>query len=283
MHAHVLVVVPDAVNVLHAYERLVEVMDPFGSPDRQEPRDQYYWTGWGLGGGAHGYWQLRPGVLAGAVPSRMRGPTILHEGKVIGADTVQEVDALCAAMLGHFPYGGDDPTHSFEGRADLARKGDIDFAAMRTLAAMEAETSYDSYERVTDGLEPVPRWEEYRDTRLADKGFEPYHNGFSQLGPEWAAMGEIRREYDRLPWIKALAEAKLMPWFGEPHDIWDQGREALVQQAVDSVLDPRALVADGTWHEPGPDQDWPTWLGMVRRRVEGLSDDAWLAILDIHR
>lgn len=152
------------------------------------------------------------------------------------------------------------------GYADSALKGDIDFEAMKTEAQRKANLVYDKIERF--GTERGASWKEIRESV--------------------SSVDEARTLYHAQPWIQALQKADLMPWNGDPHELF-ASREHYVEDSVLREITTWAVLKDGQWHEYGKmgwwgmssddDDDWPR---RCMELIESLPDDTLLTIVDCH-
>lgn len=158
--------------------------------------------------------------------------------------------------------------------ADVALRGQIDFATAREKAVAEAHERYDKFERVTEGITPPAPWSEFR----------------ALFGDD---IDAARRAWRDNPWIKALRSNDLDS-FDDTHETWavgQGGRETVVANARNAVYVPYAYVRDGKWHERGT-MGWfgisrdevprDFWLEQVATMFDELSDDTLITALDCH-
>lgn len=232
------------------------------------------WDWYALGGRWRGYFQAKEGVkVSYPTPQSRLFPT---RDNALGA--VPEDDGEAVAILGESGTFGDPEGESMEGRADLIRKGDIDFDAMRSLAGTKAEMMYDKFESVTADLPVPPTWSEVRATYEGEEG----------------GMDKARNEFNDYLWVQALKENDLKPFLCDIHDYWcvnAGGREAFIKRAQCDAVSPYAVLMDGQWHEKGT-MGWfgmssdemsdEEWAQKVSDLIDGLEDDVWLAVYDIH-
>ena len=269
----------------------------FGYRSTYNPQSQWDW--WELGGRWHGYLQLKPGVKVGARRRAFLLPPVgTDQGRVNAENSVPAADETCVAILGPGGVFGDDPTENFEGRADLARKSDIDFDARRTLAAQQAEVTYDKFEEATKGLEIPPTWAETVRTVHFDHDLDPDKPwsewSEEEQGKREEVMNTARRTFADYPWVKVVREAKLAGIFGDLHEefcVFEGGRSTYVERAhLDAGVTFAALI-DGTWYESGrmgwfgmasDEKDPGAWAREFWRLIESLPDDVYLAVVDCH-
>jgi hypothetical protein len=70
---------------------------------------------------------------------------------------------------------------------------------------------------------------------------------------------------------------------------WDElMREGHLTLTSDHPMPPSALVIDGEWDERRPmpgdtEENWQDWQRGARHRIDWLPEDAWLAVIDVHR
>lgn len=244
----------DPLAVLRAYEE-VEVQAEDG-PDgtvlysRQSTRNpNAKWDWYRVGGRWGGFFQLKEGEQA------------------------PEADASDYEFEHHL---NGFPVPELHGKADQARKRQIDFEAMRLDACLTADADYDAFEHATRGLETPRRWSEFLDL----------------YGSEQIDLA--RKLYREQPFIKALQDARIGPYSDDPVEYWcatSGGRAAFVQGKADAAGVPFALVADSAWRERGrmgwfgmasDELDPEDWNGMVARIYDQLPDDALLTCVDCH-
>lgn len=268
--------------------------DTYSYMSTYNPKSKWDW--YQLGGRWHGFWQVKPGIQVGSEPvpewKQRFGP--IGES-IFGEATVATFNGTQRAILGGGGTGGDDPNENFAGRADLARKGDIDFYAMRNLAGLKAESEYDRFEMATNGIEPAPTWQEYVTDRFQREGRpHPWEEGFAYGEETKAIMDRCRADFAKHPWNAALRAADIHTWFTEANEEWcvrTGGRPTYVQRARDNITSTFAILMDGQWYERGR----MGWWGMVSDEKEldqwsrehaallsNLPDDVYLAVVDVH-
>lgn len=285
------------------------VEDRYGTLSTYNPKSRWDW--YSLGGRWNGFFQLKDGVQVGGFPlpewRKKLGVVGKDDGRVEGSSQLETFDGRQDAILGGSGVFGNPAEENFTGRADLARKGDIDFDAMRTLAGAKAEIDYDAFEKATKGIEVAKSFAEVTKEVFEKHGVEEKgpntENFLLNASPEeiqaWRAerepiVTEARSAYHAQPWIVALRENKLDNFFGDPIEDWcvnTGGRAAYVQKAVDSALATFAVLIDGEWHERGhmgwfgmasDEKDSGSWEAEQRKLLDGLSDDTYLALVDVH-
>lgn len=255
----------------------------YGYRSTYNPRARWDW--YSLGGRWRGFFQVKEGVKVGYRGGRgdiVVGNIELPAPRDNAEGNVEAVTAQMSAMLGETSTFGDAEGDNMQARADLARKGDIDFEAMRTLAGADADALYDQFEKVTEGLPVPPTWEQVRKNNGA---IDSEAEGFQE------AIDAARREFNDYEWVKALRSARMSPIFGDVHDYWcinKGGREKFIQRARNGATSTYAVLLDGEWHEGGwfgmdaEERDAETWEARQSALIDGLPDDAWLAVYDVH-
>jgi hypothetical protein len=161
------------------------------------------------------------------------------------------------------------PADSLAGYTDSARKGDIDFAAMRDEAEAEAAETYDAVHLVIAGR-PVDSWPTVR---------ERY--------PE--NIDAAREAYHAQPVVRDLAKHDEHRWIEVERFL--VSREAFLQSARDGAGVPFAAVKDSQWYERGKmgwfacvsnEKDIDQWRREFAELIDGLPDDTLLTIVDCH-
>lgn len=156
------------------------------------------------------------------------------------------------------------------GRADQARKGDIDFQGMQWAEAQEAADTYDRYAVIAAEHPPA------RD--------------FTEM-VEISDIDARRNLYWSQPLIQALSKANLIPWDKGVTETYGVGREEYIKRAGRTGPTTYAMVAEGVWKGKGrmgwfgmsaEDGDPQDWVDFWWKMVDGLSDDTLLSVYDCH-
>lgn len=156
---------------------------------------------------------------------------------------------------------------------DQARKGDIDFDAIRANARDKAEKRFDEVWAVVSKHEGgVPRWNTFRD--LFD------------------TIEEAREKYGNLPVVKELRENDMDTLFDEINDIFcDFDKEKYIKRCVNQCFVPFAVLKNGKWYEKGEmgwfgistnDKDQDVWNEEVNKMLDELPDDVLISFYDCH-
>ena len=161
-----------------------------------------------------------------------------------------------------------DPT-----RADIARKGDIDFDGMRFEAGREAAEKFDAAMAAlaAAGAPSVwDRWDHVRDVMF--KG----------------DIEKARAHYNAQPCVKALQG---MTGFWDTPDVFLTTRSDYIERARNQACVPYALVhksewvgrgAMGWWGVSTGDADQDAWNRMVNEMLDALPDDTLITVVDCH-
>lgn len=272
----------------------------FSYESTYNPKSRWDW--YALGGRWRGFFELRLNKTTSVLPSPF-SPVSSGERKDEAGAQLAPFDGTQDAVVGQHGVFGDAEGENFTGRADLARKSDIDFAAMRSQAQLEAELGYDKFEEATAGIEPADRWIDMFKAELAAHDVDPEvvsnHAASAALDEDGRKRFEQARDAARAkrqehPWIKALAGAGLNSWFEEERDLWcvdDGGRAEYVRRAGAAAAVPFAVLMDGEWHERGSmgwwgmvsnEEDADVWRDRVAKLYDDLPDDVFLAAVDVH-
>lgn len=154
-------------------------------------------------------------------------------------------------------------------RVDSALKRDIDFAAMRDLAAKKAGDQWDTVRRVACGL-----WEPWEVVLKREGGVEKARVSY----------------HAQPPLVRLRADA-------ETRGIWEDDaflsdRVPYVQEARDRAVGSWGMVHNGKWSEQGKMGWWATstpgeltteeWYRRQNELVESLPDDTRITIVDCH-
>lgn len=157
------------------------------------------------------------------------------------------------------------------GMYDQLHRGSIDFEGMRADAAAEASKHYDAYEAAVKGLEVPKPWVEFR------TAFEN--------------IDDARKAFHETPYIAALRTADLLPWFEDPVEVYDIGREKFVERASSGSFTPYAVLKDGEWYSKGKmglfgmssdNVDPDTWNERVWELLRDLPEDTLITAVDCH-
>lgn len=209
--------------------------------DRTNPNRKWDW--WTVGGRWGGYFWLKPGATG-----------------VLGNPSVFD------------KIHGDSRNHA---KVDQARKGDIDFEAMRAEAVAEAEKTYDAFAAAIEG-HPWPKtWTEMREACEA----------------EGKSIEDARKAYAEQPAVEAVNKAGVATFFGCVFEDYGQDRAAYVERCRQSAISTFAVVKDGQWMEKG-EMGWfgmstdtmtqDEWNRRFSEMLDQLPDDTLLTVVDCH-
>lgn len=205
--------------------------------DRTNPNKKWDW--WQVGGRWTGFFKLKDGT-AGELGDRSM------------LDTSED-------------------TREAERLADIASKGDVDFAAMRDKAGAEAGIQWDACRAI-----------------VGDQTWEPWDAVYVRLNSDSEAA---RNAYWSQPSIVALKQADSMKYGFHLDDALSGPREAFVMAARNRAAIPFAIVHKGEWSERGAmgwwgmhrdDVDFDTWSRLVSELFDSLPDDTLLTAVDCH-
>jgi hypothetical protein len=160
-----------------------------------------------------------------------------------------------------------------EGRADIAKKGDVDFHGMINEHLEEKTEEYKEFHNILGGRQ-MPKWEEMLKTFDGDED-------------------KTRTAYHNDPAIKDLQDAGFLGIF------FSNGYEELMMLPLDEYLKKVAkqslltfaVVKDGVWHERGEmgmfaqvsnEKEDEIWLEEFYNLVMSVTDDTTLTLVDCH-
>ena len=205
--------------------------------DRTNPNKEWDW--YVVGGRWSGFFKLKPGAEAAEVdPDLGRGEAAV-------------------------------------GRANSAKKGDIDIEGMRNEAGEEAAAKYDKFVTLTAGCPPLDPWSVVRER----------HSG---------NIDAARNEYNDHPTVLALNNSNdedARWWIFDGLDQFLVSREEYIQRARNRAMTTFAVVKDGKWFEKGDmgwwgmvvdEKDQEVWNREFAALIDGLSDDTLLTVVDCH-
>ncbi len=169
-----------------------------------------------------------------------------------------------------------------EDRADIVRKGDIDFDSMRNEAGEAAAKKYDFAMTIIGSLPANRPWAEIRDEHetMRDKARETYWAQPRCVA--WKEAGKVRRD--------EMEAAGMHPLFTDP-DEFLISRDQYIKKARENAFVTFAVVKDGKWYERGEmgwwayvsnEKDNETWVSMFSKLLDELPDDTQLTVLDCH-
>lgn len=163
-----------------------------------------------------------------------------------------------------------------DGWADRLRKQDIDIEGMRENARVGAEKDYDEFEATVLGYARPP-WACWEDVREAHDDIE-----------------DAREEYNNHPYVKAIKEAHIGPWMDcalEYFCVFTGGREKFVENAMNLVAVPFAVVKNGEWYQKGEMGWWGTsinemdqddWNKQFQKLINDVPGDTIITAVDCH-
>lgn len=155
------------------------------------------------------------------------------------------------------------------GHADQAKKGDVDFDAMRLNAASTAADQFDRYAAIA--------------------AEHPAAVDFQDIAEE--DIDRKRQIYWDQPLIQALRKANLLSWESGPNEMYGMGRESFILNASRKAPTTYAMVAEGVWKGKGrmgwwgmssDEVDPKGWVDFWWKMVDGLPDDTLLSVYDCH-
>ena len=169
------------------------------------------------------------------------------------------------------------------GRADVAYKGDIDFAGMEEDARLKATERYDFFESLISSLPENER------------SFIPWKECWKHLNTE--NIDEVRAFYNSQPVIELIAKLKIGDNELSDHLQWNTddyavSRDEFIERGVDSSWSVFALLHRGEWISRG-DMGWwgcvsnevddeEGYRKYVRTLIHALPDDTLLTLVDCH-
>lgn len=217
------------------------------------------WDWYTLGGRWNGFFQLKPGATG--VP-----------------------------VQGHWsePVDEDGKRPDKTGLTDQARKGDIDWGAMRKVAEVEALQKFQGVEERTKGITPpAMSRSDYIDAAMAD------------LDPEDEQYQEARaaaiKEYMQHPWVQAAANGDSWAAFEDVYETYCVGhadpKTEFLERAVENSVSTFAMLCDGEWSERGEMGWFGAHTDKVSKKdfarsqwalIQSLPDDTLISLYDLH-
>jgi hypothetical protein len=170
------------------------------------------------------------------------------------------------------------------GRADIARKCDIDIEGMREEAALKAAKRYDLFASVTAECPKHLSWQEMQ--KLHQKPGEKDKRGEPVV--DW---GAAREAYHRQPVLKALSESDNKETVWLDADDFLCTREEYLERARRGAFSTFAVVKDSKWYERGKmgwwgavadEQNHDEWLKQFSALIDNLPGDTLLTVVDCH-
>lgn len=215
------------------------------------------WDWWMMGGRWGGYFTLKPG----------------KHGRLGQPSTFDRIE-------------GDSRDHS---KVDQARKGDIDFEAMRQEKADKAAARFDQVARLFGGTIPALdyTWDEVLNGErfkvlTIDEKRVLYHNQ-----PAMKTIERVSRDGTDL----SEDDKKFLIWLADEIETYQCSREDYLARASAGAVIPFALVKDSIWYEKGEMGWWgmvsnekkpDEWAAQFRALFDSLPDDALLTMVDCH-
>lgn len=159
-----------------------------------------------------------------------------------------------------------------QGKADAARKCDIDFTAMRDEAERKARARYQRFFALLEGA-PVPKtWAAVR----------AEHEG---------NIAAARDAYHAQPGIQAIQKDDDLRWADDVGEEFGCTEDEHAEKARDRAISTFALVKDGKWFEKGrmgwwacvsDEKDQAIWNREVTKLLNSVSGDTLLSVYDCH-
>jgi len=185
------------------------------------------------------------------------------------------------------PVGGYEVTLGLQdapkaGTADVLRKGEIDWTAMRDAAGDKAAKKYDFAAAIFGDLPKNTSWEEVRAQH--ENRHDTARNAYWDQ-PRCVAWKEV--EKNRRADFEA---AGIHPFYDQP-DQFLVSRESYITSARNRAGTTFAVVKDGKWYERGKmgwwacvanEKDEETWVSMFAKLIDDLPDETQLTVVDCH-
>jgi hypothetical protein len=159
-----------------------------------------------------------------------------------------------------------------EGYFDKLLLKDIDIEGIKKDAQEKGAKAFDKVVEVVKGRS-LPTWKEIREKYPDD-------------------IDKAREEYNSNPVIIDLKKADLLPFFGDPVELYKGfDREKYLTSVANSVLSTHAILKDGKWYERGEmgwfgcvsdEKDKDIWDKEVIKLLEGLPKNTLISIYDCH-
>lgn len=158
------------------------------------------------------------------------------------------------------------------GKADAARKCDIDFTAMRDAAEQKARARYRRFFSLLEGA-PLPKtWAAVR----AEHGDN---------------ISAARDAYHAQPGIKAIQKDDDLRWADDVGEEFGCTEDEHAEKARDRAISTFAVVKDGKWFEKGrmgwwacvsDEKEQDIWNREVAKLLDSVSSDTLLSVYDCH-
>jgi hypothetical protein len=167
-------------------------------------------------------------------------------------------------------------------KANSARKGDIDFAAMRDEAGKDAEIEWLEMQTARGEHQTWTPWEEYLNFVKEWVGEQSQN----PKGMDWA-----RNSYNEQPAIKLMKEHGPKQGFLSSLDRFAQPLDEYVAAARNRSTSTFAYCENRQWAEKGEMGWWgislnemaqSDWDKLLNERIDALPDDAVLTVVDCH-
>lgn len=147
---------------------------------------------------------------------------------------------------------------------DSAKKGDIDFDAMKGKAKIEAEKRYEKFISDLDGEPIPPLWSEFRE--------------------KFDSIDEAREAYSKIKWVENLNRY----WGLDDYLVW---KEQYIKNSISNNISTFAVIKDGKWYEKW-DMGWfgivsdkkeqSDWNGEFDKLLDSIDDDTLISVYDCH-
>ena len=169
---------------------------------------------------------------------------------------------------------------------DAAKKGDIDFAAIRKQAEDEACAKWDKlHEGITKQLGDKKE-KAIADYVNWDKVRDELHKGNIEAAREFYGAQEAVKAFEVVN-----KDHQFSGFMGDGITPYLTSRELYMKAAGDGSFSTYAVVKDGIWYEKGEmgwwgmssnEKDQHEWNSEVAKLLDGLSDDTLISIYDCH-
>lgn len=157
------------------------------------------------------------------------------------------------------------------GYADQAKKGDIDFEAMRHEHVAERLAKYRLFHATVNGR-PIPKWSEIRERHGEN-------------------IDVARNEFHDNPVTVALKNLEGRPFDWDDFEDYDFTEAEFTERARNNAISTFAAVKDSKWYEKGEmgwfacvhnEKDQAAWDREFNAMLDALPDDTLLTVVDCH-
>lgn len=229
------------------------------------------WDWWAIGGRWAGFFLLKDSAPGPRLPNIHLNPFSEELAK-------KELEEFADVLDGR--------------HTDQARKDEIDFEQMKTLAREKAGQEWDAYWALVEGTPPPKPWVQVRaECGWVDEPTPEQQDDEAFGESQGNAVVVARKQYGDQPRVQVVRASRQFFLNEEPDEWFGQDREAFMDRAAARSAVTYAVVKDGQWYARGKMGWWgfsrdeinpDEWNDRFWELLDSLPGETLLTVVDCH-